>query len=91
MPATIDFLLWLAVAAAWLGAAGFLRLRAPLDRLHAVTFINTAAGAALVVAAFLADGLTDRACKISIIVIINLFAGAAISHMTGRALTEREG
>jgi multicomponent Na+:H+ antiporter subunit G len=87
----IDGFLCLFVAAAWLGAVGFLRLRAPLDRIHAVTFVNAAAGAALAIAAFLADGPTDRAFKILFIAIINLFAGAAISHMTGRALTKREG
>jgi multicomponent Na+:H+ antiporter subunit G len=91
MQAAIDLFLALTVAASWLGAAGFLRLPTPLDRIHAVTFVNTAAGAALAIAAFLADGPTDRAFKILFIVVINLFAGAAISHMTGRALTEREG
>jgi multisubunit Na+/H+ antiporter MnhG subunit len=91
MQIATDAFLCLFVAAAWLGAAGFLRLQAPLDRIHAATFVNAAAGAALTVAAFLADGSTDRAFKILFIVIINLFAGAAISHMIGRALTEREG
>jgi len=81
----------LPLLAAVLGAAGLLRLEGTLDRIHAVTFVNAAAGAALAVAAFLADGLTDRAFKIVFIVIVNLLAGAAVSHMTGRALTEREG
>jgi multicomponent Na+:H+ antiporter subunit G len=91
MQIAIDGLLCLFAAAAWLSAACFLRLRTPLDRIHAVTFVNAAGGAALTVAAFLADGPTDRAFKILLIVVINLFAGAAISHMTGRALTERNG
>jgi len=66
-----------------------LRLATPLDRVHAVTFVNAAAGAAITLAAFLADGPTDRAFKILAIFVINLVAGAAISHMTGRALTAR--
>ncbi len=90
MSLAIDACLAFAVAAVWLGAAGFARLKTPLDRLHAVTFINAAGGAALTLAAFLADGPTDRAFKILVIWLVNLAAGAAVSHMTGRALTHRQ-
>jgi multicomponent Na+:H+ antiporter subunit G len=90
MQIATNLFLMLAIGASWLGAAGFVRLRMPLDRIHAITFVNTAGGASLAIAAFLADGPTDRAFKILLIVIINLFAGAAVSHMTGRALIERE-
>jgi multicomponent Na+:H+ antiporter subunit G len=75
--------------AAWLGAAGFARLRAPLDRLHCVTFVNVAGGGALFVAALLSDGLSIRVCKILLMVIGALIAGAALSHATGRALVLR--
>jgi multicomponent Na+:H+ antiporter subunit G len=90
MTIAVEICLAIAVAAVWLGAAGFARLPTPLDRIHAVTFINAAAGGALTLAAFLADGPSDRACKILFIWLVNLAAGAALSHMTGRALTHRQ-
>jgi len=55
-----------------------------------VTFVNAAAGAAVSLAAFAADGASDRAFKIALIVVVNLVAGAAVSHMTGRAVTQRD-
>jgi multicomponent Na+:H+ antiporter subunit G len=85
-----DICLALAVAAIWLGAIGFMRLVTPLDRLHAVTFINVTAGAAFTVAAFLSDGPSDRAFKILFIWLVTLTASAATSHMVGRALTHRQ-
>jgi multicomponent Na+:H+ antiporter subunit G len=90
MQIAIDACLAFAVATVWLGAAGFVRLPTPLDRIHAVTFINAAAGAAITLAAFLADGPTDRACKVLFIWLFTLAAGAALSHITGRALTHRQ-
>ena len=85
----IDGLLALLVLAAWLGAAGFARLRTPLDRLHCATFVNAACGTALLLAALLADGLSDRVLKILLIVGASLLAGAATSHAIGRALLLR--
>ncbi len=85
----IDALLVLAVLAAWLGAAGFARLRAPLDRIHCVAFVNATSGIAVLLAALLAEGPTTRVIKILLIVGIGLLAGSAMSHATGRALLLR--
>ncbi len=85
----VDALLAMLVLAAWLGCVGFARLRSPLDRLHCVTFVNAACGAALVAVAFVADGLSDRALKTLLLVIAALFSGAAVAHATGRALVLR--
>lgn len=85
----IDILLAVMVLAAWLGCAGFARLRAPLDRMHCVTFVNATSGTALVVAAFVADGPSNRAFLILLVAAISLLAGAAMSHATGRALLLR--
>ncbi len=87
--AAIDILLVLIVLSAWLAALGFARLRAPLDRMHTGAFVNATAGAALVVLGFVSDGVSVRALKIVLIVTVNLVAGAAMSHATGRALTLR--
>jgi multicomponent Na+:H+ antiporter subunit G len=86
----IDALLALAVLACWAGAAGFARLRSPLDRLHCVTFVNAAAGAAILCAAFVSDGASTRADKILLLLLAVLAAGAALAHATGRALVLRE-
>lgn len=85
----IGLLLGVMMASAWLGVAGFLRLRTTLDRVHCVTFVNAAAGLALVATAFVADGASDRALKILLMVAVSLVSGAALSHATGRALLLR--
>ena len=88
--AIIGVFLAILVAAAWLGAVGFSRLRRPLDRMHCVAFVNVVAGTALVVAAFVADGPSTRAFKILLIALLSVGGGAAMSHATGRALWTRE-
>jgi multicomponent Na+:H+ antiporter subunit G len=85
----VDALLALAVLACWLGAAGFARLRSPLDRLHCVTFVNVAAGLAVFLAAFVADGPSHRVLKIGMLIAAVLFVGAALAHASGRALLLR--
>lgn len=84
-----DILLGIAVLACWLGAAGFLRVRTALDRLHCVSFVNVVAGAAVAAAAFVSDGDSDRALKVLIVVAAALLSGAGLAHATGRALVER--
>ena len=86
MTAAIVAALLVVVGATWLGCLGFVRLRTPLDRLHCVTFVNVAAGTALCIAAFLADGASTRALKILLTVIVSVCYGAALSHASGRAL-----
>lgn len=90
MSVVIDGLLGLLVATVWLGCLGFVRLRTPLDRLHCASFVNVVAGALLVVLAFAADGVSDRALKVLLSVAITLVAGSALSHALGRALLYRE-
>ena len=87
--AVIDVLLVVAVLGAWLGCAGFARLRDPLDRLHCVAFVNVVSGGALTLAAFVSDGASVRAGKLLLVVGVSLLAGAATSHAIGRALTLR--
>jgi multisubunit Na+/H+ antiporter MnhG subunit len=90
MQIAVAAFLGLAVLSAWIGVIGFARLRKTLDRVHCVTFVNTAAGAAMLIAALLNDGPSDRVFKISLIFVVNLLSGAAVSHMTGRAITQRD-
>ena len=85
----IEALLAILVLAAWLGCAGFARLRAPLDRMHCAAFVNATSGTALAAAAFVADGVSDRALKVLLVTGFSLLAGAAMSHATGRALLLR--
>ena len=86
MTAAIAVLLAVVVGVVWLGCLGFARLRTPLDRLHCVAFVNAAAGSALCVAGFLADGASTRAWNILLTVLVSLCYGAALSHASGRAL-----
>lgn len=87
--AVLDALLAILVLAVWLGCLGFIRLRAPLDRMHCTAFINTTAGVALLLAALLSDGVSIRAGKILLVVATNLLVGAATSHALGRAILLR--
>lgn len=86
----IDALLAAAVLLCWLGAAGFLRLRSALDRLHCVTFVNLGTGLAILVAGGVADGASDRVLKILLLDAALLVSGAALAHATGRALLLRD-
>jgi multicomponent Na+:H+ antiporter subunit G len=85
----IDGLLVVAVASLWLTAIAFARLKTPLDRLHCIAFANIVGGGALMLAAFVADGLAIRPAKILFILLVNLLAGAAMSHALGRTATYR--
>ena len=88
--AVIAALLAIVVGAAWIGCLGFARLRAPLDRVHCVAFVNILSGTALTAAAFVADGPSTRAFKILLVALVCVGGGAALSHATGRALWVRD-
>ena len=79
----------LMVAVAWLAAAGFARLRAPLDRLHCVTFVNAGCGLTMLAASVAGDGFSNRTGNILLVVALNLLGGAAGSYAIGRALRVR--
>ena len=81
----------LLVLTIWIGCFGFARLSSPYDRLHCATFVAAAGGVLMVLAAFLADGASDRAWKILLLVILVLVNGAALSHALSRAVAWREG
>ena len=86
-----DIFLVLMVSSTWLGAFGALRLRSPLDKLHAVAFVNAAAGIALAAAGLFEDGVSTRSVKLACLVAIVLVMGAAVSHAAGRAILLRDG
>lgn len=86
----IDALLVLAVLAVWIGCIGFARLRSPFDRLHCATFVAVSAGPLLVLAAFLADGFSDRPGKILLLLVLAAFNGAASGHAVARTIAWRE-
>ena len=80
----------LATVAVWLGCIGFARLRSAFARLHCVAFTAAAAGLPVIIAAFVADGFSDRALKIVLLLLIILLGGAALSHACGRAFAMHE-
>jgi multicomponent Na+:H+ antiporter subunit G len=81
----------LGIATAWLGALAFVRLKTPLERLHVVTFVNVVTGGAVMVAAFLTEGVTGRTLKCALIWVVTLLVGALLSQVSGRALNLRGG
>lgn len=81
--------LTIAVACIWLGCIGFARFSSAYDRLHCVTFVAVTAGIFVVVAAFAADGVSDRSLKILLFFLLTLANGAAAAHATGRAVMRR--
>ena len=88
--AIISAALAVTVVAVWLGCVGFARLRSPYARLHCVPFVTAAAGAPLLLAVFVADGASDRAFKILLLLLLALVGGAALSHASGRAIAMHE-
>ena len=90
MSIAVAVLLGLAVATALLGALAFLRL-GPLDRVHAVAFVNVVSGGAITLAACLQDGATPRSAKVVVIWLAMLLAGSLSAHVTGRAIHLRSG
>lgn len=85
----IALLLTIAVAFVWLGCLGFARLGSAYDRLHCVTFAAVTGGFFVIMAAFVADGISDRALKILLFFLLTLANGAAVTHATGRAVMRR--
>lgn len=85
----IAVVLTIAVACVWVGCVGFARFGSAYDRLHCVTFVAVTAGFFVVVAAFVADGISDRTMKISLFFLLTLANGAAVAHATGRAVMRR--
>jgi multicomponent Na+:H+ antiporter subunit G len=85
----IAALLVLATAATWLGCIGFARLPTAYARLHCVSFVIVAAGVPVMLASFLADGISSRALKVLFLQLGLLLVGAALSHASGRAIALR--
>jgi len=82
-------LLIFVIASIWIGCIGFARLSTPLDRLHCVSFVAASAGPLAVALAFAADGFSDRAWKIVLLVVLMLVNGAALTHATARTIVWR--
>jgi multisubunit Na+/H+ antiporter MnhG subunit len=81
-----DLLLAAAVLSVCLGSIGFVRLRDPLDWLHCAPFVASAAGPAVLLAAFASQGGSPSVVKIVFLLACSLLSGAASSHAIGRAL-----
>ena len=90
MSVIVDILLGIAVLCAWIGAAGFARLTSALDRLHCAAFTTIGCGLPIVLAAFVADGLSTRAFKLLLLFVVALVAGAALNQAVGRAIFTRD-
>jgi multisubunit Na+/H+ antiporter MnhG subunit len=85
-----DILLGLTTLAVWLSCLGFLRLRAPLDRLHAASFAGVAVGPLILLATGVAQGANGSFLKVLFLVVTMLLSGATLSHAAGRAIHLRD-
>ena len=86
----VDVLLALAVATSWLGAAAFLRLATPYDRLHAAAYVSVSAGFFVTLAVIASHPLSALALKAAIIYAALLVTGAILTHSIGRAMRLRD-
>ena len=91
MNAVVGSLLVFVVLSSWIAALAFLRLKTPLERLHVVTFANVLILGAIVCAGFASRGMTSQTLKFVLLWLVNLAAGALLSHATARALHLRGG
>lgn len=80
----------LSVASFWLAAWGLLRLPSAYDRLHCVPFAAIAGGLPVLIATFIAQGVSAGAFKVLLIFMLNLGCGAALTHAIGRAMALRD-
>jgi multisubunit Na+/H+ antiporter MnhG subunit len=86
----IGVLLGIVVLACWVGVAGMLRMRHPVQALHFVAFPATAGGFALVIAVFLEGGFSSTAFKALLIAFVLLGINSVVAHATARAFRPRE-
>lgn len=91
MTVAVDCLLGVGGFAAWLGVIAFIRLPTPFQKLHAVTFVNIVAAAAIVAAALISDGASSRGLKCLFMLMLVVPIGALLTHVTGRTLHFRGG
>lgn len=91
MKIVADLFLGICVLMAWLGTFAFVRLDTPLERVHAISFINITVVGSLVIAGFLGQGVTPQTLKLCFIWIAMVLIGALLSHATGRAIYLRSG
>lgn len=85
-----DALLALLVAAAWIGGLGYLRLRDVYDRMHCSGFVAAGCFLPLLLAGFVADGVSGRSLKILVLAAVVLTTSAVLSHASSRALLVRD-
>jgi multisubunit Na+/H+ antiporter MnhG subunit len=86
----VDVFLALAVATSWLGAAAFLFLAAPYDRLHVAAYVTLAAGFFVTLAVIASHPASALVLKAVIIYAALIVTGAIINHAIGRALRLRD-
>lgn len=87
---TIDTLLGVTVAACWLGAAGMLRMRHPVQALQYLSVPATVGAFAATVAVFTQEGFCSASLKTFLTVLVLLMTNAVATHAIARAFRTRE-
>ncbi len=86
----IDVLLGVVCLACWLGVAGMLRMREPMQALHYLALPATVGMSALTLAVFVENGASATSFKTLLIALILLAINSVVSHATARAFRTRE-
>ena len=78
------------VLSAWLGTAGMLRMREPMQAMHYLSLPACVGSVLLVVAVFLETGNSNTAWKTVLISILLLAVNSVVTHAIARAFRTRE-
>ena len=86
----VDVLLGLTVLCVWLGSAGMVRVRRPMQGLHYVGLPGAMGTMLLTAAMFVQQGFTVLSWKTLLIAVVMLSINSVVAHATARAFRVRE-
>ncbi|GAC1358335.1 MAG: hypothetical protein NVSMB3_05340 [Acidobacteriaceae bacterium] len=86
----LDTLLGVTVLSTWIGVAGMLRMREPMQALHYLSLPGTIGVLALAAAVFVESGASSQAWKTLLIAVILLGFNSVVTHATARAFRTRQ-
>ena len=85
-----DGLLGITVLSCWMGVAGMMRMREPMQAMHYLALPASAGVIALTAAVLSETGLSSTTLKTVIIAVVLLGINSVVTHATARAFRTRE-
>ena len=86
----VDVFLLFTVLACWIGVAGMVRMREPIQAMHYLALPASIGAICLTVAVFLETGPGSTAFKTLLIALVLLAINSVVAHATARAFRTRE-